>query len=155
MKFLKKLLNLFQPKPAPPTSTSDDTEELGVWPYAVFVVGHNYGGWFAAVTRPEEPRTRIGLPGGKVEPLEPPVAAAIREAAEVGWDVGITDLMPIQKKLIDGKMVWWYAAKWVRMRRNYAEEGRLIPILVTAKQLRDSLMGNESIDYERVMLLKK
>jgi 8-oxo-dGTP pyrophosphatase MutT (NUDIX family) len=116
-------------------------------PFAVFAVAPVGGGYYAATTRAADrgEAGKIGLPGGKVEPGESPVAALIREAAEEGWALEGVDPTPIHAQLVDGKPVHWYAAKSATMLADYKEQGRITPIRATKAAIAASGYGNENI----------
>jgi len=115
-------------------------------PFAVFVlVSFEIG--YAATTRAKDTgeEGRIGLPGGKVDENESPIQGAYREAKEEGWEVFDISPNPIQKKLVEGKMIWWYSAKYARMLTNYKEKGRISPVIASKEQIKNSGYGNETL----------
>lgn len=85
-----------------------ETKNASDAPWATFVVAPHAKG-YAATTRPTGDG-KFGLPGGKLEPGEDPLAAAAREASEEGWDVTDLHPEPLHKADVDGKPVWWYRA---------------------------------------------
>ncbi|MCS7317719.1 MAG: NUDIX domain-containing protein [Candidatus Dojkabacteria bacterium] len=100
----------------------------------------------AATTRLDKPGS-IGLPGGKVEPGESLVEAALREAKEEGWDFYQCEIdnNPIHQEKIDIFDVYWFLVIRGRPIKlvDYKEKYRKIePIVVPAEKL--NTMGNEN-----------
>jgi poly(A) polymerase/tRNA nucleotidyltransferase (CCA-adding enzyme) len=114
-------------------------------PFAVFVVHQFPNGKIAATTRPkdrmkDDEGLSYGLPGGKVDPGEDPMEAAIRESKEEGWKV--SGLTQKHSDIVQGKLVWWYHAKSATPLREYKEKYRGIkPIQIGMDQLKG--FGNE------------
>lgn len=79
-------------------------------PFAVFVVAPQPGGKLAVTTRPTDKGGGYGLPGGKVDSGEDPLAAALRESREEGWEIESIDPEPIHRAEVDGNLVHWYTA---------------------------------------------
>lgn len=113
-------------------------------PFAVFVLVPVDDG-YAATTRANG---RIGLPGGQVESGETPFDAAYREAEEEGWDIAGLDPSPIQKKPVDGRMVWWYRAGKAVKRKKFKEQGRITPFVATPEQIFNSGYGNDTLPLQ-------
>jgi ADP-ribose pyrophosphatase YjhB (NUDIX family) len=109
--------------------------------FAAFAVAILPNGRIAGVTRPEG---GVGLPGGKVEPGETPVRAAIREAAEEGWNVR-NARVTIHDDIVDGRRVVWILFRSATRRREWKERARGIgPIELTLQELALSGMGNDA-----------
>lgn len=113
-------------------------------PFAVFVVAQVAGGLYAATTRAKDrgEAGRIGLPGGKVDPGESPEQAAIREAAEEGWRI-TGPLRKIHEGIVEGRLVWWFAAPRAEVLVVYKEQGRITPVEATLEEIASSGYGNE------------
>jgi len=114
-------------------------------PFAVFVVAPYQDG-YAATTRAKDrgESGRIGLPGGKIDPGENPVEAAVRESEEEGWQVLNINPIPIHKAIVEGKMVWWFRADSAQPLTEYKEKYRgIIPIKVDLQTIANSGYGNE------------
>jgi len=109
-------------------------------PWATFVIAPHEKG-YAATTRPTGDG-KFGLPGGKLDPGEDPLAAVQREAGEEGWDVSNVHPEPLHKADIDGKPVWWYRAESAAPRKEFKEQGRVIP--TTAQQDQLTEFGNDA-----------
>lgn len=96
-------------------------------------------------------RGRIGLPGGKVDPGEDPAHAALREAAEEGWQVNCDpdDLALVHLAKVDGRLVAWYevppGVKGVR-KAKFKEKGRIRPVTAPRWKIAASGYGNEFLD---------
>lgn len=118
-------------------------------PFAVFVVSPVHGSGYAATTRASDRGEygRIGLSGGKVDVGENPIDAAYRESKEEGWLVFNIDPNPIQKKSVDGKVVWWYKAISAKMLSDFKEKGRIQPIIVSKQDILKSGYGNDSLIF--------
>jgi 8-oxo-dGTP pyrophosphatase MutT (NUDIX family) len=112
-------------------------------PFAVFIVANLPDGRIAATTRPDG---RIGLPGGKVDPGELPVSAALREAAEEGWAIHGT-LTLAHSALVEGRLVHWFALDGTaHALLDYKEKYRGIrPIAVPRADIASSGFGNDWI----------
>jgi 8-oxo-dGTP pyrophosphatase MutT (NUDIX family) len=112
--------------------------------FAVFVIAPTGGGLYAGTTRAKDRGEggRIGLPGGKVDLGEGPEEAAIREAAEEGWEV-MGPLEVVHTGLVDGRLVYWYRGIGAKKLEHFKEEGRIEPIEVTLEELSMSGYGNE------------
>lgn len=108
-------------------------------PWATFVVAPHEKG-YAATTRPTGDG-KFGLPGGKLEPGEDPLAAVQREAKEEGWDVSDVHPEPLHKSEVDGKPVWWYRAAAAKLLKDFKEKGRVVP--TTAQQDQLTEFGND------------
>jgi len=114
-------------------------------PFAVFVVYQYPDGEIAATTRPkdrmmDDEGISYGLPGGKVDPDEDPIKAAIRESAEEGWKV--SGLTHKHSDMVQGKLVWWFKAESATPLKNYKEKHRGIkPIKINPDVLKG--FGNE------------
>jgi poly(A) polymerase len=119
-------------------------------PFAVFVLAPIIGHGYAATTRASDrgETGRIGLPGGKIDSNENPIEAAYRESNEEGWEVFNINPTPIQKKYVDGKMVWWFKATAAKMLDNFKEKGRISPIIVSKEDILKSGYGNESLIFK-------
>jgi hypothetical protein len=114
-------------------------------PFAVFVVYQYPDGKIAATTRPKDRMgddngVSYGLPGGKVDPGEDPMDAAIRESEEEGWIV--SGLTHKHSATVQGKMVWWYRATNAKPLQEYKEKYRGIkPVKINPQKLKG--FGNE------------
>jgi tRNA nucleotidyltransferase (CCA-adding enzyme) len=114
-------------------------------PFAVFVVYQYPDGKIAATTRPkdrigDDGGVSYGLPGGKVDPGEDPMDAAIRESEEEGWTV--SGLTHKHSALVQGKMVWWYLAMNAKPLKEYKEKYRGIkPVKISPNMLKG--FGND------------
>lgn len=115
-------------------------------PFAVFVIAP-VDEQIAATTRAADRNKsgRIGLPGGKVDPGESPVDAAYRESLEEGWQITKIQPEPIHTDMVEGKLIWWYMAESATMLKNYKEQHRIKPILVSKEEIASSGYGNEFI----------
>lgn len=126
---------------APPESESEK-------PFAVFALARVGSGGYAATTRPADrgQAGKIGLPGGKLDPGEDPLEAVLRECEEEGWSVRISNREPIQKLMVDGKMVWWYQADPnPKILTQYKEKHRIVPVVVSKDAVLTSGYGNERL----------
>lgn len=125
-----------------PAATGDAPVHTPV--HAAFVVAPAgvRGNW-AATTRPGS--SAIGLPGGKVEPGETPVEAAVREAAEEGWEIRGIDPRPIHAQNVDGRPVVWFRAERAYQRNEWPEQGRVEPVEATDYRIARSGFGNENV----------
>lgn len=119
-------------------------------PFAVFVVcpfsGHNGEIILAVTTRDGADAGRIGLPGGKVDSTDAsPIAAAVREAAEEGWDCYVpAGSEPIHEAIVDGREVWWFAGFNASRPLTYKEQARgIVPGLAPLSAVTESGYGNE------------
>lgn len=118
----------------------------GKLPFAVFVVHQFSNGEIAATTRPNDRMSddegiSYGLPGGKVDPGEDPMEAAIRESEEEGWKV--SGLTFGHSDMVQGKLVWWYRSKSAIPLKSYKERHRGIkPIQIEMGELKG--FGNET-----------
>lgn len=107
---------------------------------AAFIVGFldEDGNTIAATTRLEKRENAIGLPGGKVEPGEDPLSAALREAQEEGWDFHGCEIVPepIYTEVIEHYVVYWFVcvAGIPRKLDHYKEKYRGIIPIETARQ---------------------
>lgn len=113
--------------------------------HAAFILVRSADGW-AATTRPDG---RVGLPGGKVEPGESPIAAALREAAEEGWLVRPRKGAKWReyRATVDGRpVVWFYQPRATAVKlASYKEASRGIrPVVLTTGQVAGSGFGNRS-----------
>jgi hypothetical protein len=123
-------------------------EEESAWrrnPHAVFVVAR-VGDGFAATTRAADrgEAGRIGFPGGKVDAGETPRDAAIREAAEEGWEVEDVAAWPFHADLIEGRPVAWFSAASATPLPEYKERARgIIPVVLSAAVMAASGYGND------------
>lgn len=110
--------------------------------FAVFVIAPVAGG-FAATTRAADrgESGKIGLPGGKVDPGESPVGAAIRESYEEGWDVVGVDDEPVFETTVEGKTVQWFKAAGARKLKEYKEKHRIEAIVASAGSFDDLYMN--------------
>ena len=120
------------------------SEEKAV--FAAFVVVRAEGGFAATTRAADRGESGIGLPGGKLDPGESPVAAVIREAAEEGWLVSTVDPVPIQALLVEGRLVLWFTATTAVRLSVYKERGRITPVVATFGQILSSGYGNEHLE---------
>jgi 8-oxo-dGTP diphosphatase len=117
---------------------------------AAFIVAPSEGG-IAATTRAADrgEAGRIGLPGGKVEAHETPLQAAIREAAEEGWEVVRPNPTPVQVMIspdfAPGYIIYWFIAARARRLDEYKEQGRITPIVVRPDDVIKSGYGNDRL----------
>jgi ADP-ribose pyrophosphatase YjhB (NUDIX family) len=109
--------------------------------FAAFAVIVLPNGRIAGTTRPSG---GVGLPGGKVEPGENPVQAAVREAAEEGWDVHCKGHV-VHDQLVDGKLVMWISFERAERRAEWREKGRVEPVELTVDEIETSGMGNDVV----------
>jgi 8-oxo-dGTP pyrophosphatase MutT (NUDIX family) len=116
-----------------------EVEKAAESPWATFVIAPHEKG-YAATTRPTGDG-KFGLPGGKLEPGEDPLAAVAREAREEGWDVSDLHPEPLHKGEVDGKPVWWYRAQAAQMLNDFKEKGRVVPTVARQQQLTE--FGND------------
>jgi len=126
--------------------SDDEDEEFTKSPFAVFVVYQFPDGKIAATTRPSDRKSdddgngKYGLPGGKVDPGEDPMEAAIRESMEEGWIVENLELK--HSDIVQGKLVWWYKANYAKPLKEYKEKYRgIIPCKVDMNKLQG--FGND------------
>jgi ADP-ribose pyrophosphatase YjhB (NUDIX family) len=112
---------------------------------AVFVVVQFDDRNFAATTRAADrgEAGKIGFPGGKVDPGETLVEAAIRESAEEGWVVDGIESAPFFSTMIDGFEVSWFRAKSATMLESYKEQHRIKAIPASYAALVMSGYGND------------
>jgi ADP-ribose pyrophosphatase YjhB (NUDIX family) len=117
------------------------------FPFAVFAVVPLGDGYYAATTRAADrgEAGKIGLPGGKVDPGESPVAALLREAREEGWEISGVNPTPVHSQDVDGKPVQWFVAESATMLADYKEKGRITPIRATKSAVAASGYGNENL----------
>lgn len=113
--------------------------------HAAFVIALTPSGEWAATTRAADrgEAGRIGLPGGKLDPGELAMDAAIREAREEGWDIDPQSLSVVHYQYVDCRpVVWFVSSRPAVMRDDWAEQGRITPVAVTYDQLAGSGYGN-------------
>lgn len=96
---------------------------------------------------PDRIKVKYGLPGGKVEPDETPLDAALRESTEEGWEFGQIDKMPFHVDIVEGKIIYWYKALNPKMLFNYKEKGRIENIYVTLDKLKH--LGNDFLETNK------
>jgi 8-oxo-dGTP pyrophosphatase MutT (NUDIX family) len=117
---------------------------------AAFIVAPAEGG-IAATTRAADrgEAGRIGLPGGKAEAGESPLQAALREAAEEGWEVVRPNPTPVQvmisPEFAPGFVIYWFIAARARRLGQYKEQGRITPIVVRPDDIVRSGYGNDRL----------
>lgn len=110
---------------------------------AFLIIPH--GGLYAAVTR-DTGDAPLGLPGGKVEPGESPLEAALREAREEGWRIvypRYAQVIEVWRAEVDGTLVRWIYIEDAEAKplRRYKEQRRGIrPTWAAADELRG--LGN-------------
>jgi 8-oxo-dGTP pyrophosphatase MutT (NUDIX family) len=122
-----------------------DMKTNSVVPFAVFGLGLVSGkvDVYAATTR-DKGKSKIGLPGGKIDPGETPLEALFREASEEGWSISYSEEVPFHLQEVEGNLCAWYRVEFKEMLVEYKEKGRLQPIEATRAQLVESGMGNEN-----------
>jgi predicted NUDIX family NTP pyrophosphohydrolase len=111
--------------------------------FAVFVLVEVEPGHFAATTR-DKGESKVGFPGGKVDPGETIVQAALRECVEEGWDVDGLDQNPFYTEWVRGKRIAWFAAKSAEPRSSYKEQHRIDNIVVDWDTLVATGWGNDN-----------
>lgn len=87
----------------------------------------------------------LGYPGGKVDPGESPKAAALREAAEEGWQFPVdTKLHFVVQQTINGTPVVWYStnARPTRLSGHKEESRGILPVSELADDMRKTGFGN-------------
>lgn len=117
--------------------------------HAAFIVAPYKGGIMAS-TRPIDKRSKageFGLVGGKLNPGETALQAAVRESKEEGWIVHKPHFRPIHvKHNPDGKKIVVFAAAGARKLQDYKERDREIhQLTVSRKELGDSHPMNHFI----------
>ena len=115
---------------------------------AVFIFARTQNGLWAATTRAADrgESGRIGLPGGKVDPGETLIDAAIRKAGEEGWRIASSvALVLVHTGTIEGRPVYWFFAQGgvATKRSRYKEMGRISPIYATLSDISASGYGND------------
>jgi 8-oxo-dGTP pyrophosphatase MutT (NUDIX family) len=116
-------------------------------PYAVFAISLK-NGLIAATTRPYDTKSKIGLPGGKVDPGETPIQAVNRECKEEGWNIVIEEeILPFHYQYVGGRMIHWYlSGDEPTMLDEYKEkDAGIIPTLARVGELANSGYGNECL----------
>lgn len=116
-------------------------------PHAVFAIAIK-DGLIAATTRPYDNKSKIGLPGGKVDPGETPIQAVNRECQEEGWNIVIEEeLLPFHYQYVDGRMIHWYlSGDEPTILDDYKEKSAgIISVLVEVEELAKSGYGNECL----------
>ena len=114
-------------------------------PFAVFIAALTEDGQWAATTRAADrgEQGKIGLPGGKVDPGEHPLDAAIREAAEEGWYIAPNSLDTIHEQYVDGNRVTYFASNQPAVQlEDWKEKGRIQPVTASYDDLVLSGYGN-------------
>jgi hypothetical protein len=111
---------------------------------AAFIMCRYEDGW-AGTTRPDGGVGGVGLPGGKVDAGETPYDAACREAIEEGWLPLEVGKEPFYSTVCSGGdlLVHWFSAKHMLPLVSYKEQGRIMAVKISTKQLRDSSMNND------------
>lgn len=125
-----------------PTKSAPNQQEA----YASFVVAPCGAGALASTTRAADrgEAGRIGLPGGKVDAGESARDAAIREAAEEGWEVCGVEDSPFYTAMVEGRLVFWFAAKTAVALHIYKEIGRISPVPASDAEIAASGYGNDA-----------
>lgn len=95
---------------------------------------------YAGTSRPDG---GVGYPGGKRNPGESPRDTAIREATEEGWVFSWVGPTPVHVADVNGKRVWWFAGCDPEKLRDFKEKGRIKPVWLSTKKIRESGHGNE------------
>lgn len=115
---------------------------------AAFVIAFDEDGKVAATTRAADRGERgIGLPGGKLDAGETAAAAALREAAEEGWEVSDVWSAPVHiQEIGDFRCAWFVATPDPRavMLSDFKEKGRITPVAVDPDDLNTPGLGNDN-----------
>lgn len=115
---------------------------------AAFVIAFDEEGKIAATTRAADRGERgIGLPGGKLDAGETAAVAALREAAEEGWDISDVWSAPVHiQEIGDFRCAWFVATPDVRavMLSDFKEQGRITPLSVDPDDLNTPGLGNDN-----------
>lgn len=111
--------------------------------FASFIIAPHKDG-IAATTRAADrgEKGRIGLPGGKIDAGESARAAAIREAAEEGWNVFFVSEKPIHTAIVDGKPVAWFTALYASPKKRFKEQHRIQTVTTSREVVANSGYGN-------------
>lgn len=115
--------------------------------FAVFAVVMTAGGVWAT-TRDGKDAGRVGLPGGKLDPGEKPLAAVRRESAEEGLHLHGEGTL-IHTALVEGRVVQWFRFEGATPLRDYKEAHRgLKPLVVPLAVIAGSGYGNEFLAFD-------
>lgn len=112
---------------------------------AVFIIAETSPNAYAATTRPVDRGEggKIGFPGGKVDPNETLIEAAVREACEEGWDVTIEDTAPVFIIERGDYRITWFKGVNPIQRTHYKEKGRIVPVEATFEDLATPEFSND------------
>lgn len=113
---------------------------------AAFVFATTASGKVAATTRPDKGNgPGLGLPGGKLEPGETAADAAMREAAEEGWQISDILYPPFHVEEIRGfRCAWYEAVESAVMLEDFKEKGRITPVEADYADLMTPGLGNDN-----------
>lgn len=104
---------------------------------AVVLAPHK-DGWISS-TRPIDKREHpgaYGVVGGKLDPGETPLQAAIREAREEGWSVHDVAATPVHANYHGPHKIEYFVAEGAKKLRDYKEKYREVyPMTVTSEEL--------------------
>jgi len=100
----------------------------------------------------------IGLPGGLTEPGETPIQTALREAAEEGWDIDLSNdpkIIHLLTDIVNERIVSWiFIDTTAKPKETYLEMNTYVkPIFVSIDDIKNSGRGNDlAIDLAQKIL---